>query len=87
MISQKKARIQTEISQGAEYEGVLLKLKPFFEGKEDDLLEAFKSTPANDLETMRILNLHLKALNSLFNDICGYINTGKLAQHELRTIE
>lgn len=52
----------------------------FFEQKEADLIQAFRSAPIGDVEILRNIQCLFKSLDSIKMDLLTKIETGKLAE-------
>ena len=61
--------------------------QPFFEEKNEVLIEAFRTCVMRDEEALIKIHMQFKAIDSLRLELLGYIETGKLASVSLDKAE
>lgn len=84
MIDEAQAKLQAEQAKGEEIERVMNSyFRPFLEAKREVLFEAFQNVPVSNLDGLKDVKLQLTALNALEAHFLEFINTGKLAKHQL----
>lgn len=59
-------------------------IQPFISEQEQRLFQAFCGTPANDVESLRLIKMQHTVLLSLKNSFLTDIENGKLAEAELK---
>lgn len=81
---EKKRLLEVEKSKGEHYsrvwEGIV---RPFFESKEEALIEAFRNASSEDTNVLLRLRMQFNAIESLKLEFMHYIETGRMAQQQL----
>lgn len=86
MLDQDKAKLQSEVSKGDEYQRVFdTYIKPFIDEKSEVLFEAFKNIPVQDVDQLKDIKFQVTAIRSLESHFMSFINTGKLAKKQLES--
>ena len=62
-------------------------IKPFIESKHRILFNAFVEVDANDTDRLQLIRLQSTALSSLEAELQTYIDSGKIAKHELESMK
>lgn len=84
MIDEKRARLEIDAALGDNKREIFeAHIKPFIEAKERVLFEAFKDVRAQDTEQLQAIKMQQTVLAGLEAYFREYIDTGKLAKHEL----
>lgn len=84
MIDERKAKLEIDIALGENKRQVYEQhIKPFIEARERVLFEAFQNIRAQDTESLQAIKMQQTVLASLEAYFREYIDTGKLAKHEL----
>lgn len=84
MIDKRRAKLEIDAALG-ENKRIVFKehIKPFIEAKERILFEAMQNIPASDINALQLIKLQMTTIQSLEAYFREYIDTGKLAKHEL----
>lgn len=78
------ARLEMERSKGQEMQRVLdTYIRPFIKEKEEALFDAFRNTTADNIEQLKDIKFQATAIASLESYFIGFVETGKLAEHQL----
>jgi len=72
------------VNAGHAWEGYF---KPFFEEKQEILIEAFRVCGLRDEEGLLKIKMQFSALDSLRDELLGYMETGRLADISLNELE
>ena len=84
MLEPEKAKLEAEKAKGEEYQRIFDSyIKPFIEAKKEVLFEAFQQVPVQEVDMLKDIKLQLTAVNSLEAHFMEFVNTGKLAKHQL----
>lgn len=84
MIDQRRAKLEIDAALGERKREVFEQhIAPFIEAKERILFEAFQGVSAQDAKQLQAIKMQQTALASLADYFREYIDTGKLAAHEL----
>ncbi len=79
-----RTKLEVEVAIGGQHKVTWDNLiEPFFEAKEKELYEVFKSVPIRDKEALVEIHAQTLVLESMRTHFMHFINTGKLAQKSL----
>lgn len=79
-----KTKLEVEVAIGGQHQATWDNMiQPFFDAKEKELYEVFKSVPIRDKEALVEIHAQTMVLESMRTHFIHFINTGKLAQKTL----
>lgn len=87
MIDERIAKLEIDAALGDQKRQIFNDhIKPFIEAKERVLFEAFQNINAQDIAQLQAIKMQQTVLASLEAYFREYIDTGKLAKHELEKL-
>ena len=80
-----RTKLEVEVAIGSQHQGVWDNLiQPFFDAKSKELYEVFKECPVRDKDGLMEIHAQTLVLESMRTHFIHFINTGKLAQKQLK---
>lgn len=87
-MSEEREILQSEVAKGRRAAAANSEFfQPFFDEKEEVLIEAFRTVSVTDSEALLNIKLQFKALDTLRDELNRYIETGKMANRSLAIAE
>ena len=83
-MEQRKLDLHQEVEIGYQTEVLLEKLKPYFRTMESQLIKGIRQCSVADVDALHNIKLQLHALDKLQLNLQSIIDTGKLANSELK---
>lgn len=88
MIDERTAKLEIDIALGEKKREIFENhIKPFIDAKQKVLFEAFVNVSAQDVKQLQNIKMQQTVLSSLEAYFREYIDTGKLAKHELEKMK